>query len=184
MKAAWADIAPQTPLPGPSPEAARHLVALPIDVNSGQRLDGRGGGNSDAATIRFERRRRPRRQRRLHGIFPARRQRPRSTTPRSGWRPRHDYGGAATATIRSPAVPIVVRRPDGSTGRSASRGGIRAAARLSAVRASTAGPGPPPRASSSRPPPEAHRAGRSGGRRPAGLLIPSQIASPFIGGTG
>ena len=27
MKAAWADIAPQTPLPQPSPEAARHLVA-------------------------------------------------------------------------------------------------------------------------------------------------------------
>jgi hypothetical protein len=33
---------PQTPLPRPSPEAARHLVALPIDVQSGQRLDGRG----------------------------------------------------------------------------------------------------------------------------------------------
>ncbi len=43
MKAAWASYAPQTPLPRPSPEAARHLIALPIDVHSGQRLDGRGG---------------------------------------------------------------------------------------------------------------------------------------------
>jgi hypothetical protein len=38
----WAQVIPQTPLPRPSPEAARHLVALPIDVQSGQRLDGRG----------------------------------------------------------------------------------------------------------------------------------------------
>jgi membrane peptidoglycan carboxypeptidase len=45
MRAAWATIAPQTPLPRPSPEAARHLVALPIDLHSGQRLDGRGGGD-------------------------------------------------------------------------------------------------------------------------------------------
>ena len=35
MKAVWADYAPQTALPGPSPEAARQLVALPIDVHSG-----------------------------------------------------------------------------------------------------------------------------------------------------
>jgi penicillin-binding protein 1A len=41
IKAAWAQISPQTPLPRPSPEAARHLIALPIDLNSGQRLDGR-----------------------------------------------------------------------------------------------------------------------------------------------
>ena len=55
MKTVWAQGIPQTPLPRPSPEAARHLVALPIDVHSGQRLDGRaetrfdvrgaGGGN-------------------------------------------------------------------------------------------------------------------------------------------
>ena len=56
IKAVWAQGTPQTPLPRPSPEAARHLVALPIDVQSGQRLDGRaetrfdvrgagGGGN-------------------------------------------------------------------------------------------------------------------------------------------
>ena len=32
MRTAWASYAPQTPLPRPSPEAARHLVALPIDV--------------------------------------------------------------------------------------------------------------------------------------------------------
>jgi membrane peptidoglycan carboxypeptidase len=43
MKAAWANVAPQTPLPRPSPEAARHLVALPIDLGSGQRLDSRSG---------------------------------------------------------------------------------------------------------------------------------------------
>ncbi len=42
MKAVWAQGTPQTPLPRPSPEAARHLIALPIDVQSGQRLDGRG----------------------------------------------------------------------------------------------------------------------------------------------
>jgi 1A family penicillin-binding protein len=46
MKAAWAQIAPQTPLPRPSPEAARHLVALPIDVQSGQRLDGRSSADT------------------------------------------------------------------------------------------------------------------------------------------
>src|SRR4029079_7169042 len=45
IKAVWAQVAPQTPLPGPTPPTARHLVALPIDVHSGQRLDGgyRGG---------------------------------------------------------------------------------------------------------------------------------------------
>ena len=43
MRTAWATYAPQTPLPKPSPEAARHLIALPIDVHSGQRLDSRGG---------------------------------------------------------------------------------------------------------------------------------------------
>jgi membrane carboxypeptidase/penicillin-binding protein len=41
MKTVWAQVSPQTPLPRPSPEAARHLIALPIDVQSGQRLDGR-----------------------------------------------------------------------------------------------------------------------------------------------
>ena len=41
-----AAIAPQTPLPRPSPEAARHLIALPIDVQSGQRLDSRGGDSA------------------------------------------------------------------------------------------------------------------------------------------
>jgi penicillin-binding protein 1A len=61
MKAAWAQGAPQTPLPRPSPEAARHLVALPIDVHSGQRLDGRssydtrfdvrGAGGSRVASV-------------------------------------------------------------------------------------------------------------------------------------
>jgi 1A family penicillin-binding protein len=50
MRAVWANYAPQTVLRGPSPEAAKHLVSLPIDLNSGQRLDGRSysggyGGN-------------------------------------------------------------------------------------------------------------------------------------------
>ena len=45
MKSVWANIAPQSALPRPSPETARHLVALPIDVQSGQRLDGRGDEN-------------------------------------------------------------------------------------------------------------------------------------------
>jgi membrane carboxypeptidase/penicillin-binding protein len=60
MKAAWADIAPQTPLPKPSPEAARHLVQLPIDLNSGQRLDGRRVYNEDDGYYRFEGRPEPR----------------------------------------------------------------------------------------------------------------------------
>jgi membrane peptidoglycan carboxypeptidase len=38
MKAVWQDYAPQVPLPGPGPAAARHLVALPIDLHSGQRI--------------------------------------------------------------------------------------------------------------------------------------------------
>jgi membrane peptidoglycan carboxypeptidase len=47
MKTVWAQIAPQTPLPRPSPEASRHLIALPIDVHSGYRLDGRGDTRFD-----------------------------------------------------------------------------------------------------------------------------------------
>jgi penicillin-binding protein 1A len=48
MKAVWTQVAPQTPLPGPTPATARHLVALPVDPNTGERLDGgyRGGGFS------------------------------------------------------------------------------------------------------------------------------------------
>jgi membrane peptidoglycan carboxypeptidase len=45
MRNAWATFAPQTPLPRPSPEAARRLIAMPIDVHSGQRLDGRSYGD-------------------------------------------------------------------------------------------------------------------------------------------
>jgi penicillin-binding protein 1A len=61
MRNAWASFAPQTPLPRPTPEAARHLIALPIDLNSGQRLDGRndfrfdvrGAGGSRVASGGF-----------------------------------------------------------------------------------------------------------------------------------
>ena len=37
IQAAWNHHAPKTPLPPPSAEAARHLKALPIDVDSGQK---------------------------------------------------------------------------------------------------------------------------------------------------
>ncbi|MEW6455000.1 MAG: PBP1A family penicillin-binding protein [Pseudomonadota bacterium] len=39
MQAAWKVHAPRVPLPGPSPEAAKQLIALPIDVRSGQRIE-------------------------------------------------------------------------------------------------------------------------------------------------
>jgi membrane carboxypeptidase/penicillin-binding protein len=60
MKASWADIAPQAVLSKPSPEAARHLVQLPIDLHSGQRLDGRRVYNEDDGYYRFEGRSEPR----------------------------------------------------------------------------------------------------------------------------
>ncbi|AMN39488.1 penicillin-binding protein 1A [Rhodoplanes sp. Z2-YC6860] len=41
MKSVWADYAPQQPLPGPSPEADRRLIALPIDLHSGARIETR-----------------------------------------------------------------------------------------------------------------------------------------------
>jgi membrane carboxypeptidase/penicillin-binding protein len=41
MKAVWADYAPQVALPGPTPEAGRRLIALPIDVRSGARIETR-----------------------------------------------------------------------------------------------------------------------------------------------
>lgn len=64
IKAVWANVAPQTALPRPSPEAARHLVAMPIDAESGQRLDSRsdrpfdfrgpgGGGGSSRVSGGF-----------------------------------------------------------------------------------------------------------------------------------
>lgn len=40
MQAVWKVHAPQTALRGPSPEASRQLVALPIDLHSGHRFDG------------------------------------------------------------------------------------------------------------------------------------------------
>lgn len=44
MQAVWTMYAPRTPLRGPSPEAQRHLIALPIDLQSGQRLEARTPG--------------------------------------------------------------------------------------------------------------------------------------------
>ena len=41
MQAVWAQYAPQTTLAGPSPEASRQLIALPIDVRTGERIDAR-----------------------------------------------------------------------------------------------------------------------------------------------
>ncbi len=52
MKSVWANVFPQVPLPKPSPEASRHLIALPIDLNSGQRLDGGGGGGESRYDFR------------------------------------------------------------------------------------------------------------------------------------
>ena len=44
LHAVWAQgIAPKAPLNGPSPEAKRHLVDLPIDYMSGSRINGGGG---------------------------------------------------------------------------------------------------------------------------------------------
>jgi membrane carboxypeptidase/penicillin-binding protein len=40
MHAVWKQYAPQTALVGPSPQAARHLIAMPIDSRSGQRING------------------------------------------------------------------------------------------------------------------------------------------------
>lgn len=40
MQEVWKRYAPPALLAGPSPEAARHLIALPIDVRSGQRING------------------------------------------------------------------------------------------------------------------------------------------------
>jgi membrane carboxypeptidase/penicillin-binding protein len=42
MHSVWDQYAPQTALRGPSPEAARHLVSLPIELHSGRRLESRG----------------------------------------------------------------------------------------------------------------------------------------------
>ncbi len=46
IQAIWAEgIAPKAPLNGPSPEAQRHLIDLPIDYATGDRVTagGRGG---------------------------------------------------------------------------------------------------------------------------------------------
>jgi penicillin-binding protein 1A len=48
LQAVWAQgIAPKAPLSGPSPEAKRYLVDLPIDYYSGTRVGGRNGGQYD-----------------------------------------------------------------------------------------------------------------------------------------
>jgi membrane peptidoglycan carboxypeptidase len=39
MQAAWKYHAPRVLLPGPSPEASKQLIALPIDIHSGQRIE-------------------------------------------------------------------------------------------------------------------------------------------------
>ena len=113
MKAAWAQGMPQTPLPRPSPEAARHLVALPIDINSGQRLDGQRRRRLRLRTTRALRRARRRpahgqRARRLHGILPDRRSRPDRRHPGPAVRPRLAVQQRRRRR-RLPAVPVVVR---------------------------------------------------------------------------
>jgi penicillin-binding protein 1A len=44
IQASWTHVAPKTPLPPPSAEAARHLKAVPIEVNSGQPLSASARG--------------------------------------------------------------------------------------------------------------------------------------------
>ncbi len=54
LQAVWAQgIAPKAPLDGPSPEAKRHLVDLPIDYMSGTRING-GGGQAFVEHFRVE----------------------------------------------------------------------------------------------------------------------------------
>jgi penicillin-binding protein 1A len=54
LQAIWAErIAPKAPLNGPSPEAKRHLVDLPIDYMSGTRIAG-GGGQAFVEHFRLE----------------------------------------------------------------------------------------------------------------------------------
>ena len=54
LQAVWAQgIAPKAPLNGPSPEAKRHLVDLPIDYMSGTRING-GGGQAFVEHFRVE----------------------------------------------------------------------------------------------------------------------------------
>ena len=75
MQAAWKVHAPRVPLPGPSPEASRQLIALPIDVRTGQRIEaassrhqlpqyGQYGDQQQQPVSAF------------HGILPARSDRP------------------------------------------------------------------------------------------------------------
>ena len=66
IQATWNFHAPKTPLPPPSAEAARHLKALPIDLNSGQKA------------------RRPRTSA-FTGIFPARRPQEAARHPATRW---------------------------------------------------------------------------------------------------
>ena len=54
IQAVWAQgIAPKAPLNGPSPEAKRHLVDLPIDYMCGNRING-GGGQAFVEHFRLE----------------------------------------------------------------------------------------------------------------------------------
>jgi membrane carboxypeptidase/penicillin-binding protein len=55
VQAVWSSGFPRTPLAPPSPEASRELVAMQIDINSGNLLGGRGPGN-EGFTEYFRRR--------------------------------------------------------------------------------------------------------------------------------
>lgn len=52
IQAVWTNYSPRTPLVGPSREAARYLVALPIDASSGERIDRSGFFNSASTSAR------------------------------------------------------------------------------------------------------------------------------------
>jgi penicillin-binding protein 1A len=53
IQAVWEKYAPRTPLQGPSPETSRHLISLPIDLNSGERIDARTS-NAFMETFRLD----------------------------------------------------------------------------------------------------------------------------------
>jgi penicillin-binding protein 1A len=53
MQAVWNHYAPKTALRGPSPEASKQLIALPIDLHSGARMDGSNRGYSGSDNIYY-----------------------------------------------------------------------------------------------------------------------------------
>ena len=85
IEASWQFVAPKTPLPPPSAEAARHLKALPIDYASGQRVACQ--------------------PQRLYRIFQARRQQAAPRHPISRWPAGRAWRAARCRALRAPPRP-------------------------------------------------------------------------------